>query len=486
MSGLLSASHRLLTLDHFGVPYDLSESPAMPGVEWCRERSDRPALLWPTAPGGEQRPVMAWLAPDQGDTIPIFARLTAEPETRDMMARLGGRWEPVVPINNRDGASLGSTWRSTEGDVLLPFDPDEVYRNYISEQYRDVLRPARGTNPRRLAMLGYYRVRGLLPRGLQIALRRRYARVQARAEFPRWPIETGLHDFLDLVLGLVQTVTSEAVPTIAPWPGGKTWALVLTHDVETAAGLAAIDPVCRLEQALGLRSAWNFVPRRYPVPLERLRALRADGFEIGVHGLYHDGRDLESPAMLRARLPGMREAADGWGAVGFRSPATHRRWDLMPQLGFDYDSSCPDTDPFEPQGGGCCSWLPFFNQELVELPLTMAQDHTLFVILRRTGDSTWTQKAELLRSRGGMALLDTHPDYLVSPDVFDGYRSFLERFSTAQDAWMALPSEVSAWWRRRSQSRLERTADGWQVRGPAAEEARVQMMGTDQPAMVAA
>ena len=30
---------------------------------------------------------------------------------------------------------------------------------------------------------------------------------------------------------------------IAPWPNGHTWALVLTHDVEHAEGLAAIGPV---------------------------------------------------------------------------------------------------------------------------------------------------------------------------------------------------------------------------------------------------
>ncbi len=108
----------------------------------------------------------------------------------------------------------------------------------------------------------------------------------------------------------------------------------------------------------------------------------------------------------------MRGAAERWQAVGFRSPATQRQWELMPLLGFDYDSSYPDTDPFEPQGGGCCAWLPFFNQGMVELPLTMQQDHTLFVILRHGDETAWVEKAEFLRGRGGLALIDTHPDYL--------------------------------------------------------------------------
>ena len=105
------------------------------------------------------------------------------------------------------------------------------------------------------------------------------------------------------------------------------------------------------------------------------------GFEVGVHGIYHDGRDLESWSTWQQRLPIAHKSAEGWNAVGFRSAACHRHSDWMQSLNFDYDSSSPDTDPFEPQNGGCCTWLPFFNGELVELPLTLRQDHTLFVIL---------------------------------------------------------------------------------------------------------
>jgi hypothetical protein len=65
----------------------------------------------------------------------------------------------------------------------------------------------------------------------------------------------------------------------------------------------------------------------------------------------------------------------------------------MASLPFEYDSSYPDTDPFEPQPGGCCSWLPYFNGPLVELPITLPQDHTLFVIPRRIGAETCSTRA---------------------------------------------------------------------------------------------
>lgn len=142
-------------------------------------------------------------------------------------------------------------------------------------------------------------------------------------------------------------------------------------------------------------------------------------------------------------------------------------------LGFDYDSSYPDTDPFEPQAGGCCTWLPFVNDGLVELPLTLPQDHTLFVILRHSDERLWLEKAALLRERGGMALVNTHPDYGLDGLLVEAYGRFLRTLRDDPGLWQALPSEVSAWWRRRSGSRLERTGDGWQVVGPAANEAAV-------------
>ena len=134
------------------------------------------------------------------------------------------------------------------------------------------------------------------------------------------------------------------------------------------------------------------------------------GFEVGVHGLHHDGRDLESEATLRARLPEMKAWGDRLGAVGFRSPATRRDWSLMPLLPFEYDTSFPDTDPYEPDAGGCCSWLPFMIDGLVELPITLPQDHTLLEILDADAAEIWRRKTELIRGAGGMALLITHPD----------------------------------------------------------------------------
>lgn len=143
-------------------------------------------------------------------------------------------------------------------------------------------------------------------------------------------------------------------------------------------------------------------------------------------------------------------------------------------LGFDYDSSYTDTDPYEPQPGGCCTYLPYFNEEMVELPITMAQDHTLFAILQNPEASVWLRKARLLRDRRGMVLILTHPDYAGDRRIVDGYRSLLDEFKDDDTVWHALPQDVATWWRDRAASTIRPSESGWQIAGPAAAEGRVR------------
>lgn len=431
------------------------------------------SVLWPADLSGARAPAVARL-----EGAPVLARLLPDERVELLTERLRGRWSPDRPIAAADGVPIASVWRSDRGDTLLPFDPDEAITACWSESYRHAGdRSGLRRTAKAAALRSYYGVRPLLPRSAQISLRRLFSRVQSRTRFPAWPIETGLADLQALLVDLVARSAGEPVPFIAPWPQGKHWALVLTHDVETEVGCRNVALLRGVEEALGYRSSWNFVPKRYDVPDELVAELGEAGFEVGVHGLYHDGRDLESRRTLTERLPEIRAWAERWGAVGFRSPATHRSWELMPLLPFDYDSSSPDTDPYEPTPGGCLSWLPFFNEELVELPITLPQDHTLFVILGHGDEAAWVEKTAAIREAGGMALLITHPDYMLEDRWLNVYRRYLLRFAEDPTVWRALPREISAWWRRRAASSIERGGDGWRVVGPAADEAVVQLAG---------
>jgi hypothetical protein len=112
--------------------------------------------------------------------------------------------------------------------------------------------------------------------------------------------------------------------------------------------------------------------------------------------------------------------------------------------------------------------------DLVELPMTLTQDHTVFDLLGHRDETVWLEKARFLRDRGGMALLVTHPDYIDKPNLLESYERFLEAFASDSTAWKALPNEVSSWWRRRSESRVQEVDGELRVVGPAEHEARVE------------
>jgi hypothetical protein len=481
---LFEASHPFAFFDYFRTPYDVrppSQGNGHAGAAAfvrtltavARPGRTGRSLMWI---GADARPAAKSAAGQLGrcalDTFTFFGHVAPDAAVRAMLPGPEGRWRPAEPIRDADGRRVAAIWRDTDGNIFLPFDPGEVMRLFWSEGYRDIGRSAATTFAHAAALRTYYLVRPALPRPLQLAMRRQFTRVQAASSFPGWPIEDSLHDFYGWLFATIADVAGEPVPFLGLWPSGRSWALVLTHDVETDVGYRDMDLLRVPERARGYRSSWNFVGARYQVDDEMARSLQDDGCEAGVHGLVHDGRDLEE-RFLDERLPAMWENARRWDAVGFRSPATHRDWELMHRLGFDYDSSYADTDPYEPQPGGCCTYLPYFNRDTVELPITLPQDHTLFTILQHADADLWLRKAEHIRDRGGMVLVLTHPDYARDQRLAQGYETLLDTFAGDDTVWHALPREVAAWWRRRAASTIRGHGDGWTVDGPASDDGRV-------------
>jgi hypothetical protein len=480
---MFEASAPFALFDYFRVPYvqttsRVADLPA--GVATLSLHGGPTLLTWPSADAlaAERRQPAAY----ELDSIPVFGRLAPASVMRAWLARCGDGWHAADELRTGDGTVAGAIWRREDGSAFLPFDPNELIANFWSERYLDYVRPPALSRLQTLIRRSYYRARPLLPRAVQMSMRRSFSRVQSRARFPRWPIETALHDLYAYLFQLLTAATAEPIPYIAPWPRNWSWALVLTHDVETQVGYDHIGHLLDVELEAGYRSSWNFVPlNRYAVQDELLRSLRDTGFEIGVHGLYHDGRDVSS-STLRRRLPAIRAYAERWQARGFRSPGTLRSAELMPLLGFEYDSSFSDTAPFEPQAGGCCTWLPYMLGDLVELPITLVQDHTLFDLLAHRDERMWLDKARFLRDRGGMALFLTHPDYVIGGELVDAYRRVLDEFAGDASAWKALPGEVSDWWRRRSASALQLSDGDWCIVGLAEGEARIDFVTAQAPA----
>ena len=466
------ATRPFFLFEYFRVPYRIASGGGPEQREgWGtlgvnRADGSSATLSWPLAERLGERmspPRHLHLGP-----VAVWARTVPDAEIRQLAPDPGAGWRPAEGLRDGAGRGAASVWRDDRGNVALPFDPGEAIQALWREDYLGARRRAASDR----ALRAYYRLRPVLPRALQLGLRRGYRRLQRRAAFPAWPAETALHDLCGRLFEELSRLGEGLIPHIAPWPDAHTWAFVLTHDVETGDGYGRIPTMRDLERSLDYRSSWNLVVDDYEVEDSLVEGLDAEGFEVGVHGLRHDGGEFASLEEFRARVPEVRRRAERWGAKGYRSPSTLRVWEWMPALGLDYDSSYSDTAPFEPQAGGCCSLLPFFNEDLVELPITMPQDHTMFVILGESDERLWREKAELVRERGGMALMLTHPDYMTG-DRLEAYRRVLEAYREDAGAWRALPREVSEWWRARAASHLEPDGDGWRVVGPAAGRARV-------------
>jgi glycosyltransferase involved in cell wall biosynthesis/peptidoglycan/xylan/chitin deacetylase (PgdA/CDA1 family) len=294
----------------------------------------------------------------------------------------------------------------------------------------------------------YYFIKPVLPWHVRIGLRRAVMTRRRKQFADVWPIAQG----------------AAASPAGWPgWPDGKKFALVLTHDVEGAKGLQRVPELMRMEQRLGFRSSFNFVPEGgYSISAALRNRLEHAGFEVGVHGLRHDGKLYTSRKAFNSQAACIRSYLDGWRARGFRSPFMHHRLDWLHRLGVDYDMSTFDTDPFEPQPDSVMTIFPFWvsggnGTGYVEMPYTLPQDFTLFVLFRERTVDIWKRKLDWLARHGGMVLINTHPDYMCFNGARPGrdeypvhyYEEFLNYVKQryAGQYWDALPRDVAAYYR---------------------------------------
>jgi peptidoglycan/xylan/chitin deacetylase (PgdA/CDA1 family) len=340
---------------------------------------------------------------------------------------------------------------------------DEASRAELAEAYdRLVMERFGAAGPPAWALAAFYRLRSAIPRRAQLALRRGLIRHQHVPERPRWPYDESVRQLL-AALAACLVPPGESIRFRWFWPYGARAALTLTHDVESEAGLRNALRIAELEAARGFRSSFNVVKSWYPIDHGVLRELVARGFEIGVHGVRHDRSLFSSRAEFESQQPLLREAAKAFGAVGFRSPATYRVPDWLAELPFRYDCTVPLSDPYEPQPGGCCSPWPYFIGDVVELPWTLTQDHTLFTLLRRRDIQVWLGQVERLRDAAGLIQVLTHPDpgYLGEPWNERLYATFLDLMAEYADVWSALPRDIARWWRRRDAAEAWSEDDGY-------------------------
>jgi len=309
-----------------------------------------------------------------------------------------------------------------------------------------------GLSPRALDL--FYRTKPFIPRSLQLAMRRRLIKRQGSPVFPEWPFEAAGADLIEIAIAeALLNRGTHAVRFPWFWPDGAGAAVTLTHDVESAAGLARAPAVAEWEERHGFRSSFNIVSDWYDLDMECIGRLSDRGHEIGSHGIHHDRSLFASRNAFERRLPLLRGASEHLGAVGFRSPATHRVVEWLAELPFSYDCTMPHSDPYEPIPGGTATIWPFFHGDVVELPYTAPQDHTLFNLLGHRDSALWRRQLETVVTRRGLFQVVTHPDpeYLGRLPIATAYRELLDTIARREDVWVALPRDVAGWWRRRAQ-----------------------------------
>ncbi len=332
-----------------------------------------------------------------------------------------------------------------ERDTYFAFDPLRSLQCILTEAYRAPRRP----------LISRFRANiHWLPGPVRLWLHSKLLRPQApKGSFPNWPQEPAA-EALGWLLSVALRNESDPHP-LRPWPltwpDGKSFALVVMHDLDTAASYASIRAVAQLESAYGVRSCFNVVARGYRHEKRLLFDLLDRGHEIGVHGDIHDNRlaflrESEIRKRLDSCIPFIRE----FQVEGFRSPSllSSPRLDEVLQDYFKWSSSTIDTDlPVAARfGRGVATVFPFRKQRLLEIPQTLPLDDRSLLLAWHGCpfvDST-VAKVEYVRSVGGVAVLGNHlePHLTGGRTLLSNYEKLLDVLVGQRDSWTALPRQL--------------------------------------------
>ena len=363
--------------------------------------------------------------------------------------------------------------------IQLPFSFTEAVENLRLEHYRQKLIPGRKMIAEKEAVHKlYYFIRGFLPVSFRRQLQRIYFRDWKKLPFPAWPVDFTVDTLHEEFLRLAMKASgAKRVPFIWFWPEGAANCLIMTHDVETPAGRDFTSKLMDLDNSYGIKASFQVVPEKcYKVSEGYVREIISRGFEFNVHDLNHDGRLYLDRQEFVRRAARINSYVHRYGARGFRAGSMYRNQDWYDVFEFSYDMSVPNVAHLEPMRGGCCTVMPYFVGKIVELPLTTAEDYSLFHILNDYSIDLWKQQLDLIRGRNGLMSFITHPDYLIerrARNVYESLLDYLRQMLAREKIWAPLPGDVDLWWRARSQMKLVSRGGEWEIVGPGKERAQL-------------
>ena len=381
---------------------------------------------------------------------------------------------PVQPVISDSLSDAYCAIKFDQSSFVLPFHPDEIVDNLRLERY--VTQCA--ARKQQVLYNAYYLVRPLLPVAIRKQLQKARLRKSRNVSFPKWPLDTSADQILErLLIAILEVHPSHSIPFIWFWPGDAPSCTIITHDVETSAGLEFCSRLMDIDDSFGIKSSFQLVPeKRYKVTDKILHSMEDRGFEVNVHDLNHDGRLYSDRREFLARATKINGYARQFRAAGFRSGAMYRNLNWYDAFEFSYDMSVPTVGHLEAQEGGCCTVRPYFVGDVVELPLTTTQDYSLFHILGDYSIDLWKVQIEKVLTNYGLASFIVHPDYVMTSAAQVVYKSLLQFLSDLRDkqkTWIALPGETAQWWRQRSQMKLKCTERGWNIENDSQRKAHI-------------
>jgi len=368
-----------------------------------------------------------------------------------------------------DSKTSGST-------VLLPFNPTEVIDNLRLERYARRCKPSEWSWRERTLRDAYYVFRPYMGVSLRKNLQRLHAGGWRQIAFPRWPVDTTVERLSEgLLLASMKATGVDRMPFVWFWPQGAKSCLVMTHDVEDQRGYNSCRELMDIDAAHGMRASFQLVPEgTYKVFEALLEEIRSRSCEVNIQDLNHDGYLFAERQEFLRRARKINRYRQAYAANGFRSAVMYRNFEWYDALDFSYDMSVPNAAHLDPQRGGCCTVFPYFVGDVLEIPLTTAQDYMLFHLLDDYSLNLWkTQVGAILKENGLISFL-VHPDYVAehrARQVYCELLRWVQDLITRKRLWCALPGELDKWWRSRSNMRVVRSRGEWQIEGPASERA---------------
>jgi hypothetical protein len=356
--------------------------------------------------------------------------------------------------------------------VVLPFDPNEVIDNLRLERYPNIQLRQHEYAFKKI----YYWLRPFTNRSLRRWIQKLRAANWQKKEFPQWPVDTTVESICEnLLLLSLRASGADRIPFIWFWPDGARSCVSMTHDVETVAGRDFCGQLMDIDDAHGIKASFQIVPEgRYPVTPEFLSQLRDRGFEVCVQDLNHDGRLFDNREVFLRRVALINRYGREYRAKGYRSAVLYRKAEWYRDFEFSFDMSFANVAHLDPQPGGCCTVMPYFIGDILELPLTTIQDYTLFHVLNEHSIDLWKRQIRMILAKNGLASFIVHPDYIAEAKtqaVYKDLLAMLVELRSREALWFALPGEIDSWWRARNRMSLVNDNSSWRIVGEGAERA---------------